>query len=487
MIILRLYDWVFSPDAGRSGRMSRLCSGVMPMIRYVVSVAIVAGAVFVSAFWSDPALADKRVALVIGNSNYRNVPKLPNPSADASAIAEQLKNAGFDSVDLEIDVENLDFKRAIRKFEHIASDVDIAVIFFAGHGIELRGTNYMIPVDAKLADDRDAPDEAITLDRLVEAVEGAKRLRLVIVDACRDNPFNAAVTHQTGLQTVTRGLARIEPYSGTLVAYATKPGSTAEDGHGPHSPLTTALLDNLTEPGLDIRLAFGRVSDEVLKITDNRQEPFVYGSLGGQIISLVPAPSQPKEAPQSAIKTDYELVVQVGTKRAYEIFLSQYPTGFYSDLARAQLAKLNAAEDGSNKATNLELPAPPAPAPAKSDEVDAWNKIKDSEDQGALQKFIKRYPNSPLVLNARRRLSELQQITKEREAQKAGRNKSPKSAQSRPVKQQARQQGERRPQAHQEVSASPRSEGPPVSPPSRFGMTGFKVNSATISTYGVGF
>ena len=139
MIILRLYDWVFSPDAGRSGRMSRLCSGVMPMIRYVVSVAIVAGAVFVSAFWSDPALADKRVALVIGNSNYRNVPKLPNPSADASAIAEQLKNAGFDSVDLEIDVENLDFKRAIRKFEHIASDVDIAVIFFAGHGIELRG------------------------------------------------------------------------------------------------------------------------------------------------------------------------------------------------------------------------------------------------------------------------------------------------------------------------------------------------------------
>ena len=457
----------------------RTGAGLMPMTRCFVSIAILAGAAFASAFWCDPALADKRVALVVGNSNYRNVPRLPNPSADANAVAELLKNAGFDSVAVEIDVENLDFKRAIRKFEHVASDADIAVIFFAGHGIEVRGTNYMIPVDAKLADDRDAPDEAITLDRLVDAVEGAKLLRLVIVDACRDNPFSITMTRETALRTISRGLARVEPQgSNTLIAYAAKAGSTAEDGHGPHSPLTTALLDSLTEPGLDVRLAFGRVRDEVLKITDNRQEPFVYGSLGGQIISLVPAPSQPKEASQSAIKADYELVVQVGTKRAYEIFLSQYPTGFYSDLARGQLAKLNAAEEGSNRPTNLELPT----EQARSDETRAWDKIKDSGDQGALQEFIRRYPNSPLVPNAQKRLGELQQIAKEPEAQKAGRNKSLKPTKSASVKQQARRQGERRPQVHQEVSVAPSNEGPPVSPPSRFGVSGFKVNSAGIGS-----
>ena len=268
-------------DAGR---------GAMHVTKYFVSVF--AGAFFMLALCGNPALADKRVALVIGNSSYQNVPKLPNPSADASAVAQMFKNAGFEVVNLQIDVGNLDYKRAIRRFEDVASDADMAVVFFAGHGIELRGTNYMIPVDAKLADERDAPDEAIALDRIVEAVSGAKRLRLVIIDACRDNPFGVSMRRQVVQRTTSRGLTRVEPQStDTLIAYAAKAGSTAEDGHGEHSPLTTALLDNLTVPGLDIRLAFGRVRDEVMKITSNKQEPFVYGSLGGGIISLVPEPS----------------------------------------------------------------------------------------------------------------------------------------------------------------------------------------------------
>ena len=264
------------------------------LTRHFVVVGALAAVTFSYALWSSPALANKKVALVIGNSNYQNVPRLANPSADASAIAQMFKDAGFQFVDLQVDVGDLQFKRALRRFADAANDSDTAIVFFAGHGIELHGTNYMIPIDAKLADERDAPDEAIALDRIIEAVDGAKRLRLIIVDACRDNPFGVSMKRHVATRDASRGLARVEPQaSDTLIAYAARAGSTAEDGYGEHSPLTTALLHNLTIPGLDIRLAFGRIRDEVIKLTDNRQEPFVYGSLGGGIIALVSQPSQP--------------------------------------------------------------------------------------------------------------------------------------------------------------------------------------------------
>jgi hypothetical protein len=389
--------------------------GQMRLTIHSVSIAALAGAAVILAFSSNCALADKRVALVVGNSSYQNVAKLPNPSADATAIAQMFRNAGFDVVDLQLDLGNLEFKRAIRRFEDAASDADMAVAFFAGHGLELKGANYMIPVDARLADERDAPDEAIALDRIVEAVDGAKRLRLVIVDACRDNPFSVTMKRQTALRSLSRGLGRVEPQgTDTLIAYAAKAGSTAEDGHGEHSPLTTALLDNLTVPGLDIRLAFGRIRDEVMKITDNRQEPFVYGSLGGGVISLVPPPSEPKEPLASDVKGDYALVKEIGTKKAWEVFLNTYKTGFYADLAAAQLAKLVAAEQGT-KVASLEPPALPAPTLPSSDEQRAWDRIRDSGDQAALEEFIRRYPRSPLALNAQKRLETLQQIAREGE------------------------------------------------------------------------
>ena len=380
---------------------------------FVSAAAFFAATALVSMLWTNSAMADKRVALVIGNSSYQTVAKLPNPAGDASAVAQMFKDAGFDLVDLQIDVSNLDYKRALRRFADAASDADIAIVFFAGHGIELRGINYMIPIDAKLADERDAPDEAISLDRIVEAIDGAKHLRLVIVDACRDNPFGVTMRRQTALRTASRGLTRVEPQTtDTLIAFAAKAGSTAEDGHGKHSPLTTALLNHLTLPGLDIRLAFGRVRDEVMKMTNNRQEPFVYGSLGGGVISLVPQPSQSSAPDPAAVKADYELVEKVGTKKAWEVFVSTYPTGFYAELAKAQLAKLNAAEQ---KVATLEPPAQPSPVGPTSDEARAWDKVKDSSDQAAVQAFIKRYPNSPLALAAQRRLETLLQITKENE------------------------------------------------------------------------
>jgi uncharacterized caspase-like protein len=367
---------------------------------------------------------EKRVALVVGNSAYQTVPKLPNPTRDANAVAKLFREAGFDQVDVISDVGNLEFKRAIRKFEDTATEADIAVIFYAGHGIEIGGTNFLIPVDARLASDRDAIDEAIPLERMVASADGAKKLRVVILDACRDNPFAGKMRRESraAMRGVATGLGKIEPTStDTLIAYAAKAGSTAEDGETQHSPFTTALLKNIAVPGLDLRLAFGRVKDEVMKITNNRQEPFVYGSLGGGNFSLVPAPEETREAPATAadVKADYELVAKIGTARAWEVFLGTHKTGFYADLARAQLARLQT----SPPAMPSQAPAPtpatfaptPAPATPSNQEQLEWGRIKDSNDPDELAKFIAKYPNSPQALTAQRRKEQLEKIARERE------------------------------------------------------------------------
>src|SRR5262249_20014106 len=156
------------------------------------------------------------------------------------------------------------------------------------------GTNYLVPVDALMARDVDVEDEAVPLDRFTKMLEPARRLRLVMLDACRDNPFVKNMKRTMGTRAVTSGLAKVEPTSSdTLIAFAGKAGSTASDGSGTNSPFTSALIQNIATPGLDLRIAFGRVRDEVLKATSNRQEPFVYGSLGGTTVALVPAPPAP--------------------------------------------------------------------------------------------------------------------------------------------------------------------------------------------------
>ena len=389
------------------------------MLKRLVSLVAAIGGFFLPMMLVvDEARAEKRVALIVGNSSYQTVPQLANPSRDASAVAKMFRDAGFDTVDVQLDVGNLDFKRAIRKFETIADQADIAVVYYAGHGFEIGGVNYLIPVDARLASDRDADDEAIPLERLVSSADGAKRLRLIILDACRDNPFVRAMRRERKVATnraVVAGLGKVEPTStDTLIAYAAKAGSTADDGDGLHSPFTTAVLKNLTVPGLDVRLAFGRVRDEVLRVTASRQEPFVYGSLGGGNISLVPAPAVVQEAPAVDVKADYELVQKIGSKRAWEVFLGTHPTGFYADLARAQIEAL------SNQG-NVTLAALPQ-APTQSRETPTkesleWDRVKDATDPAALQRFIRRFPDSPLTVNAQQRIDVLKKAAQEREAQ----------------------------------------------------------------------
>src|SRR5450759_3081706 len=284
---------------------------------------------------SQPAFAEKRVALVMGNSAYQNVNRLANPGNDSSAMSETLKNAGFDVVELKRDLNVSEMRRALRDFSDTVRDADVAIVYFAGHGIEIDGTNYVIPVDAVLERDIDAFDEAIPLDRILTVIEPARQLRLVILDACRDNPFNKTMKRTIGARAIGRGLAKVEPTSpNTLIAFAAKAGSTASDGDSKNSPFTAALVKYLPRPGLDLRKAFGFARDDVLKATNNRQEPFIYGSLGGDDVALVPAVALPSAAtslsdPNASIRRDYELAERIGTKPVWDSFISNYPAGFY--------------------------------------------------------------------------------------------------------------------------------------------------------------
>ena len=245
---------------------------------------------------AEPALASRgevgaetRVALVIGNSKYAAVASLPNPPRDADAVAAALRGDGFSSVTVIDDVTRSQFLDALNAFADKAASADWAVVYFAGHGIEIDGVNYLVPVDAALKTDRSVEDEAISLDRVIGAVEAAKKLRLVILDACRDNPFVPSMRLTVASRSIHRGLARIEPAGGTLVAYAAKGGEEAIDGDGTaNSPFAAALVGRLATPGLEVGKLFRLVRDDVLKATGQKQEPFVYGSLPGEDLFFRP-------------------------------------------------------------------------------------------------------------------------------------------------------------------------------------------------------
>ena len=321
------------------------------------------------------AAAERRVALIVGNANYEHAGVLSNTINDANAVAGMLTRAGFDVVDERRDVGVVEFKRAIREFLASASTADIAVVYYSGHGIEIGGVNYLIPIDAKLASDFDVDDEAIPLDRLIQATQSAKKLSLIILDACRDNPFVRAAAHSDqAKRSIGNRLTGVDPTgAGTLIAYAAKAGSVSYDGNGTNSPFTTALVRFLPEPGLDIRIALGKVRDEVMANTGNRQEPFVYGSLGGDDVALVPGSRTPKAPaaaandPNAAIANDYALAERVGSLAGWQAFLSIHGSGYYASLARAQLAKLTpAAPPAANVASlddnrgAVQKPSPPA-------------------------------------------------------------------------------------------------------------------------------
>ena len=257
------------------------------MIAKIGTIATLAGALLLTAIAG--AQADKRVALVIGNSAYRNVPPLPNPVNDAAAMALLFKNAGFDSVDLRRDVGISDLRRACassRTRARTPTSPSCSMPATASRSAAPITSFRSTPSSRAISTSRTRPCRSIASRRRSSR---SRRLRLVILDACRDNPFAKSMKRSIGTRSVGRGLAKVEPAtSDTLIAFAAKAGSVATDGDGADSPFTTALVKHLTTPGLDLRIALGKVRDEVLEATHRKQEPFVYGSLGGSTVALVP-------------------------------------------------------------------------------------------------------------------------------------------------------------------------------------------------------
>ncbi len=293
----------------------------------------------------------RRVALVIGNSAYNHVPQLANPRNDAAAIGEALQQVGFD-VQLRNDLGFDDLRRSLRDFSGKAAGAEMALVYFAGHGIEVDKHNFLVPVDARLRTDRDVQFEAVPLDFVMSAVEGAKGLRLVLLDACRNNPFAAQMKMTNATRSIGRGLSRIEPSAGTLVSYAAKEGTTADDGEDGNSPYTRALVSNLTSPGLEINFLFRKVRDDVLKATGGRQEPFTYGSLPSKRIYLR-APDgtaaddrndqaePPHVPPQSSLDRDvWETIADSQSAAVLKAYIQKFPDSIYAELAKAKLKEI---------------------------------------------------------------------------------------------------------------------------------------------------
>ena len=228
-------------------------------------------------------LADGRVALVVGNSTYDHIGRLPNPDNDARDMSAALRRLGFE-VTTELDADRVELTEALRAFTRRSAGADVSLVFYAGHGIEMDGVNYLVPVDARLERDVDVRFETVTVDDLLVSTTGAS-LRLVLLDACRNNPLARSMQRTAATRTVSGGsFADLnEDLLGdeTLVAYAAAAGTTAADGRGRNSPYTAALLSHLETP-LEIGLLFRRVRAQVLAATNGAQRPHEYHSLVGE-------------------------------------------------------------------------------------------------------------------------------------------------------------------------------------------------------------
>jgi tetratricopeptide (TPR) repeat protein len=239
----------------------------------------------------------RRVALVIGNSAYTKVPALANPQKDAEAVAASLYNIGFETVTLRNNATKEELINALRAFAAEADKSDWAMVYYAGHGIEVNGINYLIPVDAILASDRDVQFETIPLDQILSAMDGARKLKLVVLDACRNNPFapkleksgprevteaRSTAGGHIGTRSIGRGLGEVKVSGASLVVFAAKHGQTALDGEGANSPFAVAMVQRIATPGVEINKVFRLVRDDVMEATAGRQEPYTYGSLPGK-------------------------------------------------------------------------------------------------------------------------------------------------------------------------------------------------------------
>lgn len=299
----------------------------------------------------------KKVALIIGNSDYENSSSLANPANDAKIIADAARLAAFDKVTIASDLSTSKFQLALRDFRKQAIGADVAMVYFAGHGIESQGINWLIPVDAELKSSLDLPYEAINLDRVMESLSGAQ-IRMVVLDACRNNPF--ARSWKSGTRSLTRGLAGVEA-DDVLVIYAAAPGQTAMDGDDQNSPFARSFAKRLPQAGLPVQLLGGMVRDDVLAATGGMQRPFISASITGTPVYLVDGaqnigPSDPTETPSIAALDEATLdalawqgAINADTQVAYRSYLKEFPGGKFASLASENIKDPDNAKGADGK------------------------------------------------------------------------------------------------------------------------------------------
>jgi hypothetical protein len=340
---------------------------------------------------SANAAKQARIALVIGNSAYESNP-LANPVNDARLISQTLKELGFDVIE-HLDVTRKKMRRAIVAFEKKLRDGGtsaVGLFYYAGHGLQVKGKNFLVPIDADIQRDYEVDDEAVDANNILEAMEFAgNKLNFVILDACRNNPYSRS------FRSASRGLARMSAPSGTLVAYSTAPGDVAADGTGANSPYSEALARAMRIPGAPVEQVFKQVRIAVRTNTKEAQTPWESSSLTGNFSFLPSGTSTPKLAALPAAKP------------------------------------LPAARPAAPR------PAPtPAPAPAVDPavELEFWRSIKDSNDAGAYKDYLKEYPKGKFVRIAKRRIKNIKVAS----ARPVPRTVAPPKAKPAPVQRQVR-------------------------------------------------
>lgn len=375
---------------------------------------------------SADALADRRVALVMGNSAYQNVPGLPNPKNDASDMTAKLKDLGFEVV-TGLDLDLVRMRGTARDFIKKLDKADIALFYYSGHGLQVNGNNYMAPVDAHLSSYDDLDFETLPMDLVLAAMERSSKVNLVFLDACRDNPLAENLARSLGTRSgfVGRGLAKLGSGVGSLIAFATQPGNVAFDGSGRNSPFTTALLRHLGTPGQDITRDLVHVRRDVLEATNGKQVPWDNSSLTGDVV-LNPLPIQEPKAesartpvpvrPDNAVEIAYwETIKDSADKSFFQAYLQQYPNGAFAALAKLKIEAINSRVDEQREATERQKAeqdrAQGRPVAKASDDVETVAKLEHPNPEVQERSSVDSGDSGELAFSTQRELARIGCLT----------------------------------------------------------------------------
>jgi uncharacterized caspase-like protein len=415
---------------------------LLVLIAFALALAASGSRAEVRALGDIPPGTEKRVALVVGNSIYKNVPTLGNTANDARLVADTLRSLGFKLVGdgPQIDLDRAGFEQALRSFGRAIGGADVALFYYAGHGVQVQGTNWLVPTSANPESVTDLDYEMVDADLVLKQMQGARTLlNIVILDACRNNPFGGQ-----GLRNTAAGLAQMTAPEGTLISYATQPGAVAHDGTDGHSPYTRALAATLPLPGLDLFQVFNTVGLQVKRDTGGDQQPWVSSSpidgnfyfaglfptatqppppaataataVAAPSLAVPPAADAPASAPAPAVDKEalfWDSIKDSKSPADFREYLKKYPKGSFAGLARNRIAALDKTQTRRTEEKVAGVPAPvppkekvavaPPPAPPKEPPPSAFELVaraKAAHDRGDYADAMRWYRKAADLGNA---------------------------------------------------------------------------------------